>query len=249
MPYLINGQPLREELVRQEEQRSGCDIRWKSIADEAERARHLRAAAEQSAIEKTLVEQAAVDDPRPIDAALIEQEVARQKAMGGCRGAFDDSLVRQWIERHLRVQRTVREMIAGAAKPTAEQVRAFYIAQRDNFRTPETFDAAHILKHVNHEQSEEQALAGIQAALAELEEGKPFAEVANRHSDCKEGRGGDLGQFRAGVMVADFENALRAVKPGQRSGIFTTPFGFPHRGAARQGGIRSGRIRGCTRRH
>lgn len=56
------------------------------------------------------------------------------------------------------------------------------------------------MKHVTEDQSAEQARAGIQAALAELERGDPFAEVAERHSDCK-GNGGDLGQFPVGHMV------------------------------------------------
>jgi parvulin-like peptidyl-prolyl isomerase len=96
---------------------------------------------------------------------------------------------------------------------------------RENFRNPELFHAAHIVKHVNHEQSEEQAEAAIQVALAELERGDPFAEVAGRHSDCKD-KGGDLGQFPAGYMVQEFDDAIRPLEPGQRTGIFKTPFGF-----------------------
>ena len=85
--------------------------------------------------------------------------------------------------------------------------------------------ASHIVKYVNHEQSEEQAEERIELAPAELERGEPFAEVANRHSDCKD-KGGDLGQFSAGHMVEDFEEAIRELEPGERSDIFTTPFGF-----------------------
>ena len=53
----------------------------------------------------------------------------------------------------------------------------------------------------------------------------PFAEAAEKHSDCK-GDGGDLGQFPPGHMVEDLEAAISALKPGERTGIFTTPFGF-----------------------
>jgi parvulin-like peptidyl-prolyl isomerase len=87
------------------------------------------------------------------------------------------------------------------------------------------FDAAHIVKHINGQQSEEQARMGIEAALAELEGGAAFGEVADRHSDCK-GKGSDLGQFNAGSMVEEFEDAIRDLEPGQRTGIFRTPFGF-----------------------
>jgi hypothetical protein len=50
----------------------------------------------------------------------------------------------------------MQEMVAGASKPTA-QIRAFYTANRDRFRSPETFHAVHIVKHVNEGQDEAEA--------------------------------------------------------------------------------------------
>ena len=87
------------------------------------------------------------------------------------------------------------------------------------------FRAAHIVKYVNRETSLEQARTGIEMALAELERGEAFAEVADRYSDCGD-KGGDLGLFPAGYMVEEFETVLRALKLEQRSGIFSTPFGL-----------------------
>jgi peptidyl-prolyl cis-trans isomerase C len=225
MPYQVNGQLISEELIRQEQERISRDLRWNTIPDAAERARLMRVAAEQSAVDRTLVAQAAARDPRPVDAAAVEAEIARQKTAAGCRNAFDDSFLRQSIEQQFRLQRLSVEMTAGAEKPPEAEIRAFYEANRAHFNNPDLFDAAHIVKHVNQEQTEEQARAGIQAALADLEAGAGFAETAERHSDCK-GNGGDLGQFPAGYMVEEFEQAIRALAPGGRTGIFRTPFGF-----------------------
>src|ERR1035441_6716469 len=99
MPYLVNGQLVPEELVREEFGRIGRDPQWQSIPDLTERARRLRAAAEQRAQERVLIEQAAVNDPRPIDPAALEHDIARQKAQWGCRGAFDYDQLRQLTER------------------------------------------------------------------------------------------------------------------------------------------------------
>jgi peptidyl-prolyl cis-trans isomerase C len=215
-----------EELIRQAAQWLGRDPSWQSIRDEAERAKQMRAAAEQAAIERVIVEQTAARDPRPVNPRLIDQEIQRRKAQAPGRGVvFDDPQVRCLAELQIRIQRTVQEMVAEAGKPAAAEIEAFYNQQRHNFRKPATFHAAHIVKHVNELQSEEQAEAGIQAALAELERGEPFAEVAERHSDCK-GNGGDLRTFPAGHMVEEFEKAIDALEPGQHTGIFTTAFGF-----------------------
>ena len=225
MPYLVNGQLVPEELIREEMGRIGRDSRWQSISDLSERGARLRAAAEECAQDRILIAQAAAQDSRPIDASAVEQELARQQAQWGCRRAFDLAELRRLTELNLRVQRVRQEMVAGAEKPTLQEVEAFFNTHSDKFPRPEMFHASHIVKYVNHEQSEEKAEEGIEVAWEELEHGEPFADVAKRHSDCKD-KDGDLGEFPAGQMVEDFEEEIRALEPGQRSEIFSTPFGF-----------------------
>jgi len=65
----------------------------------------LRAAAEQCAVDRMSIEQAASDDPRPIDPAVLEQQVRRQRAQWGCRAAFDAGELRWLTERNLRIAR------------------------------------------------------------------------------------------------------------------------------------------------
>ncbi len=225
MPFLVNGQLVPEQLILQESERIGSDPQWQAIKDERERSERLRAAAECSAADRVLIEQAAALDPRPIDPALLEPEVDRLKAEAGCRAAFDDTEVRRFLERQLRVRRLTSEIVAGTPPPTPEQIEKFFHLHKENFQKPELFHAAHIVKHVSPGQPRDEARAAIDLALAELERGEPFAEVAARHSDCKD-QSGDLGEFTAGVMVEEFEQAIGGLEPGQRTGIFSTPFGL-----------------------
>jgi hypothetical protein len=225
MPYLVNGHLIADDRIRAEAVRMSHDLKWRDITDETERAKRIWAEAEFAAIDAMLVEQLSVTDPRAVDQAMIEQQLRIQKSRGNCRGGYDDRQLRAWIEWNLRLQRTASEMTVRAAKPPQAAIEAFYHANRTNFRGCAVFEASHIVKHINEQQSEEQARAGIEAALADLESGAAFAVVADRHSDCKD-KGGDLGQFLAGTMVQEFEDAIRDLKPGQRTGIFRTPFGF-----------------------
>jgi hypothetical protein len=63
MAYFVNGQLVTEAVILEEQERIARDPRWAQLTDEAERAKRLRAAAEHTAIERTLVEQAANGGP------------------------------------------------------------------------------------------------------------------------------------------------------------------------------------------
>ena len=225
MPYFVNGELITDARIRAEEARIRQHLKWRDIPDEGARAKSIRAEAEFAAIDALLLEQMAACDSRPVDPALVEQQLRALRVVANGRNIPGDGAVRARIGQHLRLQRTAAEMSAAAAKPTPAAIEAFYQAHRDNFRGCAAFQASHIVKHVNAQQSQEQARAGIEAALTDLEGGASFAEVADRHSDCQE-KSSDPGEFLAGTMVQEFEDAIRELKPGERTGIFRTPFGF-----------------------
>jgi hypothetical protein len=55
-----------------------------------------------------------------------------------------------------------------------------------------------------------------------------FSELVKKYSDepGADRRGGDLGRFRRGSMVPQFQQAVEKLKKGQISGVVETPFGF-----------------------
>lgn len=93
--------------------------------------------------------------------------------------------------------------------------------------------ASHIL--IMHEDSleststrtREEALAEIGDAVAQLEDGVNFAELAKELSDCPSGaQGGDIGFFPRGATVPEFEKAAFSLQVGERSGVVETDFGY-----------------------
>ena len=225
MPILVNGELLPKVLVQDEAQRLAEVPAWKALPDGLEKRTQLRQTAEAYAIDRLLLSQEAEKDPRPIDPALVENELRRIRTSNGFQGPFDEAVVRPQIERDLRCQRAIQDMMGLAQPPTEEDIARFYKDQGHNFQRPEGVHAAQIIKHVNEAHTEEEAGAGIAAALAELESGEPFAAVVDRHSDCKE-NGGDLGVLPRGAVAPEFESVVFAMQPGERSPIFRTPFGF-----------------------
>ncbi len=72
------------------------------------------------------------------------------------------------------------------------------------------------------------ALQLAESLLAALRQGASFAEVAKKYSADSASReqGGELGWFRRGVMVKEFEDVAFRLRPGAISDVVRTEFGF-----------------------
>ena len=106
-----------------------------------------------------------------------------------------------------------------AATVTDEAVRARYDKEMADTKPANEVRARHILV-----KTEEEA----KAIIAELDGGKDFETLAKEKSTGPSGpNGGDLGYFRAGQMVPEFEAAAFAMEPGSYSKEpVKTQFGF-----------------------
>ena len=69
--------------------------------------------------------------------------------------------------------------------------------------------------------------AACKTLKAEIEGGADFAEVARKHSQCPSGTsGGDLGEFRQGQMVPEFDKVVFSAEIGKVHGPVRTQFGY-----------------------
>jgi peptidyl-prolyl cis-trans isomerase C len=105
--------------------------------------------------------------------------------------------------------------------PEADEAtcRRWYEANRARFRSPEAWQAAHVLIAADPADAPARTAARARAAalLAEVQAApERLAELAARHSDCPSREaGGDLGPVTTGSTVPEFEAALRALQPGE----------------------------------
>ncbi|MCF6178664.1 MAG: peptidylprolyl isomerase, partial [Geopsychrobacter sp.] len=114
---------------------------------------------------------------------------------------------------------------------TDAELNRYYRRNIDLFEVKEQAKAAHILIKVDKDASDTQkqvrrALA--ESILKDLNEGKDFATLARAKSDDpgSASKGGELGYFGRGMMVAPFGKAVFNMHPGELSDIVETDFGF-----------------------
>lgn len=107
----------------------------------------------------------------------------------------------------------------------------YYQRHLAQFDIPEQVDVAHVLIRVPNDADDatrEKKRELAEKVLAEARAGKDFADLARKYSDDKASvaKGGDLGYFTRGTMVAPFEEAAFQLQPGELSEVVETPFGF-----------------------
>ncbi|MBN1882110.1 MAG: peptidylprolyl isomerase [Deltaproteobacteria bacterium] len=152
---------------------------------------------------------------------LVMEEILYHEA--GKEGILDDPYVMYMAE---KAKRSViieeylrRELSKGLVTPSTEDILAFYEENKDAFDNAETIRVRHILVDTQEEAEE---------ILELLNEGESFNDLAREYSICPTGPdGGDLGFFKRGDMIAEFEDAAFALeKPGDISDIVKTKYGY-----------------------
>jgi peptidyl-prolyl cis-trans isomerase C len=125
----------------------------------------------------------------------------------------------------------IQKELLGKITLTDKEASTYYKEHADEFRTPETVQARHILIKVDKSATEEdkqKQKAKAEEILGKIKGGGDFAKLAEEFSDDpgSKTKGGDLGSFAKGTMVPAFEEAAFSLKPGEVSGLVETDFGY-----------------------
>lgn len=130
--------------------------------------------------------------------------------------------------RQLFLQSRLRD--APPAQVSEEELRAAYQEARGQLQQrPRTLTFHQVI--VTPEASEdavEEARAKAEALLDSIEAGEDFARLATDHSDDPGSaeQGGELGWFRRGDMVREFEDVAFSLIDGEVSDVVETEYGF-----------------------
>jgi len=174
--------------------------------------------------------------------AQFEDEVSFDNKLK--QGGYNQFTFQENLKQRLSVQKWVRELVSKDISISDAEVHTFYLENQQEFSVPETIRARHILIQLEAGASEETratAIEQLSVIRQEIDAGADFAALATEKSQGPSAaKGGDLGYFTRGQMVAPFEAAAFALAPGEVSGIVETRFGLhliqlvDHKAAAQQ---------------
>ncbi|PLX78849.1 MAG: hypothetical protein C0615_03160 [Desulfuromonas sp.] len=141
------------------------------------------------------------------------------------KAGIDAMTYHRMLRQDISVNLMTEKKIADLPDPDKDAIKAMYDKHPEKMIRRGRVRASHILAKLR-EGEEEQALAKIRELQQEVTP-ENFAELARSHSDCPSSTaGGDLGWFRRGDMVKQFEEVAFSLKPGEISDIVATQFGF-----------------------
>ncbi|MBM4142730.1 MAG: hypothetical protein FJ225_03920 [Lentisphaerae bacterium] len=150
------------------------------------------------------------------------EQIMKESSMG-------EEQMRDEIVTKIRVERLLAAR-STPAEVTDTDVEAFYKEHGDRLMVPENVHARHIL--IAAGEDDDEAARAAKKAKAEdlrkqLSEGADFAKLALENSDCPSKKtGGDLGRFKRGQMVPEFEEAAFGGKVGEIGPVVETKFGY-----------------------
>ena len=234
MALVVNGERIDDAVLDGEF--SGIKAYFESLGNVSccERNDEFRGYARENVVARVLLAQEALSNHPPVAddkvdeaiAKLIEEHGGEQRfyaAVGA--GPEQMALVRRDVELNLRVRAMVEQLAAADPTPGDAELRAYYEAHLDAYRTAEEVRASHVLKAPTRGEQRDAAYQALRDVRRQLLAGGDFDALAREHSD-KASDHIDLGFFKRGELAEEFELVAFSMEVGEVSPVFVSPFGF-----------------------
>ena len=155
---------------------------------------------------------------RYLDETIIEMLFYEEAIRLGIDKDRETREVINEAKKKIIIAKFIKEEVEDKIKVSEKEMRLYYDEHKDEFKSPQLWRASHILVGT------EQEARDVQAQLAK---GEKFEDLARKYStDATASRGGDVGYFRMGQLVPEFENACAKLDVGQTGDILRTQFGY-----------------------
>ncbi len=235
MGLIINGESIDDEIIDGEFRNIKSHYERLLQVSCCERDPEFRGRAKQQITGRVLLAQQAEKLIPEVAADEIDKAFAELVEEHGGEDRFylnmgvpskDEAMVKRNIGNSLRVHKLLeQEVYANCAEPAEHDLRAFYDQHQDHFKSAEEVRAMHISKSLRGANSREEVYRVLRDVRQQLLDGADFETLASQHND-RQGQEIDLGFFKRGEFMEDFEVIAFSMDKGEVSPVFVTQLGF-----------------------
>ena len=234
MPLVVNNQAIDDAIIDQEF--SAIKAHYESMGSMSccERDEEFRGYARDNIIFRALLTQEAQRSISEPNAKEVDEAFSKLKKDNGGDDQFyasmsltpdQDEIIRNDLAMNMQVE-TLRENIFAEIKhPTEEELIKYYSNNKDQFRGEDEVRASHIFKSVREVEKREEIFNELCGIREKIINGLDFFEIAKSYSDKPEEEI-DLGYYKRGELMDEFEIITFSMKPGEVSPVFNTAHGF-----------------------
>lgn len=234
MALIVNGRMIPDEVIEGEFQVIKAAYERMGRVSCCERDPEFRGYARDNVIGRVLLVQEAERRGVEVPEEEVRAEVDRLMEEHGGRAAFlahaglseaEEPLVREDVAARMRVDRLLASLWEGWPGPSEEEVRAWYDGHPEDYLTPEEVRASHLFKQVRKVEERGEVYDALREIRRQALAGADFDVLAREHTD-KADKLVDLGYFRRGEFMEEFDVIVFSLEKGEVSPVFASQWGF-----------------------
>jgi hypothetical protein len=234
MALIINGEEIDDEVIEAEFRNVKGHYERLLQVSCCERDPEFQGYAKDNIISRVLLNQEAMKRVPVVDDAAITERLGKLIEEAGGENEFymkigmpykDEAVVRQNIAGGVRLDRMLGEIYGTEPEPTEDELRAYYEKNLASYMTEEMIHAAHITKSLQGAKSRQEVFEAMRGIRQELRAGADFMKLAEEHR-ADEQQMIDLGWFKRGEFMEEFETIAFSMGEKEISPVFNTQLGF-----------------------
>ncbi|HIG84122.1 MAG TPA: hypothetical protein EYG40_02095 [Verrucomicrobia bacterium] len=234
MPLTINGELVDEGLLDAEFSQIKSHFEQQANVSCCERDDEFMGYAKDNIIARVLLSQNAkqtIEVPAP---ESVDQHLEKMKEEYGGEESFyfklgiapgNEEQVRKDIIESMRVDSLIDQASGDCPEPSDADIEDYHKNEKDSFMTPEEVRSMHIFKSLQQAENKEILFIEMRKVRGFACAGDDFMELVRKHSDKPEEEA-DLGWYKRGELMDEFELITFSMVIGEISPVFSTQWGM-----------------------
>ncbi|MEM7385500.1 MAG: peptidyl-prolyl cis-trans isomerase [Verrucomicrobiota bacterium] len=234
MPLKVNDEIIDPSLI--DEEFSLIKSHYESLAQVSccERDDEFLGYAKENIIKRILLAQEAESKGHSVLKAEVDEALEKLKEQQGGEDSFfsqnelspeAEAMLRQDLATRIRLEKYIDSICGPNPDPTEEDVESYYHKHIDDFKTEEEIRASHIFKSLRQAENKVDLYNEFREIRRRATQGEDFDQLAREFSDKPEEEI-DLGFFKQGEHLDEFETITFSMEVGEISPIFSSHWGY-----------------------